>query len=210
MSRPYLLGLTGSIGMGKSTTAAMFAEHGADIWDADAAVHRIYAEGGAAVAPLAALRPDAIVNGAVDRARLKAWISKDPTALAQIESVVHPLVAADRAAFIATSTAELVVCDIPLLFETGSEGGFDSVAVVSAPAAVQRHRVLARPGMTVEHFERLRANQMSDAEKRARADHVIPTKSLEGARRAVADIVKTIGAGRADAGNRAGYGDDGA
>lgn len=209
MSRPYLLGLTGSIGMGKSTTAAMFAEYGADVWDADAAVHRIYAPGGGAVAPIGELYAPAIVDGGINRAHLKDWIAQDPMALAQIEAIVHPLVAADRAAFIAASHADLVVCDIPLLFETGSEGAFDSVAVVSAPPNVQRHRVLARPGMTVEHFERLRANQMSDAEKRARADHVIFTKSLEGARRAVANIVKTVLAGRADAGNRARHGNDG-
>ncbi|MEL6642616.1 MAG: dephospho-CoA kinase [Pseudomonadota bacterium] len=199
MTRPFVLGLTGSIGMGKSTTAKMFAEVGAEVWDADAAVHRLYAPGGAAVAPISELHADAVVDEGIDRERLKAWISQDDQALSRLESVVHPLVAEDRAAFIAQASSDIVVCDIPLLFETGAEGQFDAVAVVSAPAKMQKHRVLARPGMTEEMFATILKRQMPDAEKRAKADYVIPTRSLEGARAAVQTIVDEIREGRADA-----------
>ncbi|MGR3572365.1 dephospho-CoA kinase [Brevirhabdus sp.] len=199
---PFLIGLTGSIGMGKSTTAAMFAECGAAVWDADAAVHRLYAAGGAAVEPIAQIHPAAIVGGAVDRSALKAWIAEDPAALPLLEARVHPLVARDRAAFIARQTqegAEIVVCDIPLLFETAGEGQFDMIVVVSAPAETQRERVLARPGMTRDHFEAILAKQISDAEKRRRADVVVPTETLEGARRAVQETVQRIRRQRANA-----------
>jgi len=194
MSRPILLGLTGSIGMGKSTTAAMFAEEGVPVWDADAAVHRLYAKGGAGVAAIAALWPDAIVDGAVDRGRLKDWIAEDKSALPLIERVIHPLVAADRADFIARASAEgapLVLLDIPLLFEGGSEALVDATIVVSVPPEVQRERVLARPGMTEAQLETILARQMPDAEKRARATHVIETRTLDGARAAVKMLVST-------------------
>ena len=190
--RPYLLGLTGSIGMGKSTTASMFAEADCAVWDADAAVHRLYATGGAAVARIAEICPEAVSTNGVDRDVLKAWIAKDISALAQLEAVVHPLVAEDRAGFVAGSKADIVVCDIPLLFETSQGAAFDSVAVVSTDAATQKARVMARPGMTEAHFQTILAKQMPDAEKRARADHVIDTSTLEGAREAVQTLVKAI------------------
>ncbi|MBI1217025.1 MAG: dephospho-CoA kinase [Rhodobacteraceae bacterium] len=193
MTRPYLLGLTGSIGMGKSTTAGFFAESGVPVWDADAAVHRLYAPGGAAVPVLGALFPEAIVAGAVDRAALKARIAADPTALPRIEAAVHPLVTADRAAFIAAhSGAPLIVLDIPLLFETGAEAQVDGTLVVSAPADLQRARVLARPGMTEAHFAAILGRQMPDAEKRRRATWVIETTGLETTRTAVRDLIDTI------------------
>lgn len=193
MTAPRLIGLTGSIGMGKSTTARMFAAAGLPVWDADAAVHRLYGPGGPAGPALAALCPEAVgPDGAVDRGALKDWIARDPAALQRIEAVVHPLVAADRAAFIADAAAggaPAVVLDIPLLFETGAAGQMDRVVVVSAPAEVQRDRVLARPGMTEAQFATILARQMPDAEKRARADDVIETLTLEAARQAVARIV---------------------
>lgn len=193
MTRPFLLGLTGSIGMGKSTTASFFAEVGVPVWDADAAVHRLYAPGGAAVAPLGAAFPEAVFDGAVDRAALRARIAADPLALRRIETVVHPLVVADRAAFIAAhQDVPLIVLDIPLLFETGAGAYLDGTLVVSAPPEVQRTRVLARPGMTVDHFAAILARQMPDAEKRRRATWVIETTGLESTRAAVRDLIDTI------------------
>jgi dephospho-CoA kinase len=189
----FVLGLTGSIGMGKSTTAAMFAEKGIPVWDADQAVHRLYAPFGAAVSPMAALFPDAVQDGAVDRDILKSIVAADPSALARIEAVVHPLVAADRTAFLhAHLTAALVLFDVPLLFETGAEGFFDAIAVVTAPADVQAARVLARPGMTRERFQTLLARQMPDANKRARADYIIQTTSIDSAKTAVDAIIADI------------------
>jgi dephospho-CoA kinase len=172
------IGLTGSIGMGKSTVAKMFGDLGAMEWDADAAVHRMYARGGAAVEPVGALFPDVIVDGAVDRARLASVALGAPANLQKLEAVVHPLVAADREAFMTAAAhagAPAVVLDIPLLFENGSEKFFDVVVVVSAPADVQRARALARPGMSEEKFAAILAEQMPDAEKCAKADYVIST-----------------------------------
>lgn len=190
--RPFRLGLTGSIGMGKSTTAALFAAEGIPVWDADQAVHRLYAAGGAAVAPLAALCPAAAGPAGIDRATLKEWIAQDATALAQIEAVVHPLVAADREAFAAGATGDLILFDIPLLFEKGTEVLMDATLLVTAPAAVQRARVLARPCMTEAEFARLLARQMPDREKRARADHILETLSLDAVRAGVRALIDYI------------------
>ncbi|MBE3638268.1 dephospho-CoA kinase [Mangrovicoccus algicola] len=197
MSRPVRLGLTGSIGMGKSTTARMFVFEGCELWDADAAVHRLYAPGGAAVAGIAALHPAAVRDGAVSRAALKAWIAADAGALSRIEALVHPLVAADRAGVVSQSRARIVVCDIPLLFENGTEAEMDAVAVVSAPAEVQRARVLGRPGMTEADFEMILARQMPDAEKRRRADYLIETVDMETARRQVRAVIADLEANHA-------------
>lgn len=172
------IGLTGSIGMGKSTVLQMFADLGAAVWDADAAVHRLYAKGGAAVGPICALFPDAIIDGAVDRAALAKIVLGDNAALAKLEAVVHPLVAEDREAFMLEAAevgAEAVVLDIPLLFENRTEQFFDATVVVSAPADVQRERVLARSGMTEEKFKAILKLQTPDAEKRQRADYIIDT-----------------------------------
>lgn len=187
----FRLGLTGSIGMGKSTTARLFAEEGCALWDADAAVHRLYARGGAAVPAMARAFPGAVVAGEVDRARLKEMIARDPGALARIEAIVHPLVARDREAFLAAQTADITVLEVPLLFETGSEG-FDAVAVVSAPVEEQRARVLARGTMNAADFETIRARQLCDAEKRKRADYVIETDTIEHAREQVRAVLADI------------------
>lgn len=196
-----LLGLTGSIGMGKSTTARLFAEEGCPVWDADAAVHRLYARGGAAVAPIGAAFPEAIEDGAVSRTRLKTILSRDPSALSRIEAIVHPLVARDRADFVQdqrnnltdlAAPALILVLDIPLLFETGADRGMDVTVVVSAPPQVQRTRVMDRGTMTAEQFENILKKQMPDAQKRLRADYVIETDTLESARRQVQSVLKDI------------------
>lgn len=188
-----ILGLTGSIGMGKSTTTGFFREAGVPVWDADSAVHDLYAKGGDAVAPLAQLHPPAVTAGAVDRAALREWIAADPQALKRIEAVVHPLVARSRAAFLeANADKPLVVLDIPLLFETGGDRAVDASLVVTAPPDVQRARVLARPGMTEDHFRTILSKQMPDAEKRARATHVIETLTLDQTRAAVFDLIEHL------------------
>jgi len=189
-----LLGLTGSIGMGKSTTAAMFAELGAPVYDADAAVHALYAPGGAAVGRVEAAFPGVVVQGAVDRARLSARVLDDPAALSRLEAVVHPLVGLHRAGFFARAAdVAVVVLDIPLLFETGGDAGMGAVAVVSAPPQVQRARVLARPGMTAAKLDAILARQLPDADKRACADFVIETGAgLAPARAQVAAVLATL------------------
>ncbi|MGG7566878.1 dephospho-CoA kinase [Rhodovulum sp. DZ06] len=197
----FKLALTGSIGMGKSTTAAMFAEEGVPVWDADAAVARLYGPGGAAVPAVAEIAPNAVrpVDGtlAVDRAALRAAVTEDPSLVKLLEKVVHPLVGEDRADFLAQAEANgapIALCDIPILYETGGDKAFDGVAVVSAPADVQRERVLARPGMTAETLDMILSRQTPDAEKRGRADWVIDTgQGLEAARdqvRAVLDEIR--------------------
>ncbi len=190
------VGLTGSIGMGKSTVASMFAEHGALVWCADDAVHRMYEKGGAAIAPLTELFPEAIVEGAVDRSRFASCVLGKQEHLQKLEAVVHPLVAADREAFMTAAAhagAKMVVLDIPLLFENGSEELFDVVVVVSAPAAVQRERVLARAGMNDEKLKAILAQQMPDAEKRKRANYVISTdRSIEKTKIAVSEVYSSL------------------
>jgi dephospho-CoA kinase len=195
----FKLGLTGSIGMGKSTTAKIFAELGCAVWDADAAVHRLYAPGGAAVAPMQAQFPEAIVDGAVDRSALKDIIGRDPSALPRIEKIVHPLVGEDRAEFRRTAASDILVFDIPLLFETGGEAAMDAVACVSVDAETQKQRVLDRGTMTVEQFEQILQKQMPIEEKRARADYVIETDTLEHARAQVEQILAEIRRKMADA-----------
>lgn len=171
-----ILGLTGSIGMGKSTVAAMFEEAGVPVFDADAAVHVLQGPGGALVGVIEAAFPGTTGPEGVDRAALGARVLGDPEALARLEAIVHPAVGEMRRRFLADhADAPLVVFDIPLLFEKTGRTGLDAVAVVSAPADVQRARVLARPDMTPEKFERILALQMPDAEKRARADFIIET-----------------------------------
>lgn len=192
MSGPFIIGLTGSIGMGKSTTAKMFEDAGVPIWDADAAVHRIYDVGGAAVEPIRAVCPDAIIDGAVSRDALKDWMAKDPNALKKLEDIVHPLVAQDRAAFLAETQSPIVLLDMPLLFEIGAHAHVDLVVVVSAPAELQRERVLARGTMTEAQFETILAKQVPDSEKRARADVIIPTETLDGARAAVDEVITHV------------------
>jgi dephospho-CoA kinase len=189
----FRLGLTGCIGMGKSTTAAMFAAEGIPVWDADAAVHRLYEPGQPAALAISALFPAVIdADGRVSRPALRAVIQTDVSALDRVNAAVHPLVRQDRSAFLAAhSGSPIVLLDIPLLYESDLANGCDAVAVVSAPAAVQRERVLARD-MTEAEFSVILSRQMPDAEKRARADYVIPTTSLDAARAAVKDVLADI------------------
>lgn len=188
------LGLTGSIGMGKSTVATMFADEGVPVFDADAAVHRLQGPEGALVDEIETHFPGTTGSDGVNRGALAERVLGEPEALRRLEALVHPAVAREREAFLAAnSEAPLVVLDIPLLFEAGGSGGVDRIAVVSAPAEVQRERVLARPGMTAEKFERILARQLPDSEKRARADFVIPTGvPLEETRRAVRRILACL------------------
>lgn len=191
-----VLGLTGSIGMGKSTTAALFAQAGAYAWNADETVHRLYARGGRAVKPVGALFPGVVVNGAVDRARLAQALGSDAEAFARLEAAVHPLVGAHRLDDLAQAEADgfkLAVLDIPLLFEKGLDVLADAVVVVTADPEVQAARVLARPGMTRERLDAILARQTPDAEKRRRADFLIDTgHGIEAARAAVERIVATV------------------
>jgi len=188
----FKLGLTGSIGMGKSTTAQIFADLGCAVWDADAAVHRIYGKGGAAVAPMAAAFPDAIEDNAVSREALKRLIVEDAAVLKRIEAIVHPLVGADRARFIAETDAEVLVFDIPLLFETGGDREMDATVTVFTDAETQKERVMARGTMSEAQFEAIRAKQMPIAEKRARADYEIETDTLDHAREQVQEVLSDI------------------
>ena len=192
-----VLGLTGSIGMGKSTTAKMFAEAGVPVWDADGTVHRLYGAGQAGADAVAAIVPDAIVEGAVDRGRLRDAILSDAELLKMIEAVIHPLVGQDRAQFLADaqqSGHKLAVVDIPLLFEGGGEKHVDQVVVVTAPPDVQRARVLERPDMTLAAFEAILAKQMPDATKRKKADHLIDTSlGMDHARQRVNEIIASVG-----------------
>ena len=194
MARPFVLGLTGSIGMGKSTVAAMFAAEGVPVFDADAAVHLLQGSGGRLVAAIEAAFPGSTGPAGVDRLLLGPMVLGDAEAMRRLEAIVHPAVGEERAAFFATqATAPLVVVDVPLLFETGGERAVDAVAVVSAAAAVQRARVLARPGMTPAKLDAILARQLPDADKRARADHVIATDvPIEETRAAVRALIACV------------------
>ena len=200
VSRPVILGLTGSIGMGKSATAKMFSALGVPVHDADAAVHALYGPGGEAASAIGTAFPGVLdPQGGVDRARLRAAVLGDSGRMATLEAIVHPLVRAASTAFLARhADAPLVVLDIPLLYETGGESRCDAVAVVSAPPEVQRARVLARPGMTADAFAAILVKQMPDAEKRARADFVIDTScGFPAAEAEVARIVAALAERRA-------------
>ena len=176
MRKPFILGLTGSIGMGKSAVAAMFLELGVPVFDADAAVHALQGPGGTLLGPIERAFPGSTGAKGVERAKLGAAVFGDPDKLELLESIVHPEVGEMRRAFLAdNANAPLVVFDIPLLYEKAGAQGLDAVVVVSAPPEVQRARVLARPGMTAEKFEKILALQVPDAEKRARANFVIDT-----------------------------------
>lgn len=191
---PYILGLTGSIGMGKSTTANFFRDAGVPVWDADASVHQLYEAGGAGVQAIEALAPAAIKDGAVDRSVLRQAILDDKGLLKKIEASVHPLVLADRQKFLEKHSNEpLVVCDIPLLLETGADKWLGAVLVVTADAEIQRKRVMEREGMTQKMFETIKSKQLPDAEKRQRADYLIDTGlGLDHARAEVLSLIERI------------------
>lgn len=191
-----ILGLTGSIGMGKSATSEMFRAEGVPVYDADAAVHALYAKGGAAVAPLSEAFPSAVIDGAVDRTVLSSLVIGKPDEIKKLEMIVHPLVGMQQRNFLEENRAKgtpVVVLDIPLLFEGQGHRMVDAIAVVSAPAEMQRERVLARPGMTEEKFAEIVKKQTPDAEKRARADFVIDTsRGFDYAREQVRQVLGAL------------------
>ena len=192
----YLIGLTGSIGMGKTQTAALFEEEGVPRYDADAAVHGLYEVGGAAVGPIGELFPEAVRDGAVDRAALGRIVLKDGAKLAALEKMVHPLAGATQVDFLnaqMAAGATHVLLDIPLLFETGGHEFVDCVVVVSAPPDIQRARVLERPGMTEEKFADILAKQVPDSDKRAAADFIVDSSvSVADAHRQVKEILAAV------------------
>ncbi|OYY68259.1 MAG: dephospho-CoA kinase [Sphingomonadales bacterium 17-56-6] len=199
MKKPLIIGLTGSIGMGKSAVAAMFADENVPVFDADAAVHDLQKAGGALVPVIESAFPGTTGAEGVDRKALGAAVFGDRDRLALLESIIHPAVAERRMAFLtAHQDSDMLLFDIPLLFEKGGQAGVDVVVVVSAPAPVQRARVLARPNMTTDKFEHILALQMNDADKRARADHVIDTgKNIAETRADVRELVKKLRTGLA-------------
>jgi dephospho-CoA kinase len=194
-----VIGLTGSIGMGKTETARMFAAEGIPVSESDAVVHRLYDQGGAAVMPVAAVFPDVVIDGRVDRAKLARHLAVNPADFARLEEIVHPLVRAEQEKFIDDARrrkARLAVLDIPLLFETGRDHDVDKIVVVSAPADIQRRRVLARPGMTQEKFAAILARQLPDPEKRMRADFIVDSdRGLDYARAQVRHIIDALSRG---------------
>jgi dephospho-CoA kinase len=188
----FLLGLTGSIGMGKSTTARLFVDRGCKAWDADSIVHRAYRKNGVAVAGVGKIAPSAVSNGAVDHAKLRQLISQDANLLSKLEAIIHPLVKADREDFIANNPKSILVFDIPLLFELNSAADFDAVACVLSSYEAQKSRVLARPGMTEDHFQLILSKQLPAEDKVERADYIIDTNSNETAALAVDAILEDI------------------
>ena len=199
MKKPMIIGLTGSIGMGKSAVAAMFADEGVPVFDADATVHDLQKAGGALVPAIESAFPGTTGPDGVDRKALGAAVFGDRDRLTLLESIIHPAVAERRKAFLAShQDTDMILFDIPLLFEKGGQAGVDTVVVVSAPAPVQRERVLARANMTPDKFEHILAHQMDDADKRERADHVIDTgKDINETRADVYALVKMLRAGLA-------------
>ena len=195
--KPFILGLTGSIGMGKSTTAALFREAGIPVWDADAVVHRLYANGIAAKA-LKPHFPEAVTGDLVSRETLKRLLSENPTQIETLDRLIHPLVAQDREDFLAQCESDLLVLDIPLLFEKNSEKLCDAVLVVTAPADIQRQRIVSRGTMSEAQLDLILSRQMPDREKRSRADHIVETLSIDGVRAYVAALIRYIRA-RSDA-----------
>ena len=188
--------------MGKSTTAAMFKDRGVPIWSADDAVHRLYFPGQPGTLAIGKLYPEIIDETGVNRTALSKKIAENPASIKEIERLIHPLVADDRSAFVRSSTSDVVLVDIPLLFEGKLEQTVDFVVVVSTDAATQKERVLARPGMTEEKFALILSRQLPDAEKRMRADYVIDTSSLEAARLGVQNVLEQIRGKVGNAGNR--------
>lgn len=188
----FKLGLTGSIGMGKSTTAKLFQKYGCDVWDADASVHRLYSTGGAAVPVFEQKLPEAVKDGEVCRITLKQMLSADPRLFKVIESIVHPLVAQDRAEFIAASQSDIVVLDIPLLFETGGNLAMDAIATVYVSQDIQRARVMARGTMSQEQFEQILSRQAPIQDKLDQSDYKIHTDTLDHAEEQVKAILANI------------------
>ena len=193
MSRAFILGLTGSIGMGKTTTANIFSEFGVPVWNADAVVHELYSSDKVAIEKISKLAPDATARGFVDRNLLQKALIERPELLKSIEAVIHPLVAADRAKFLKENAEKtLVVLDIPLIYEKNNEDLCDAILVVSVDENTQKERVLSREGMTAERFEYILSRQVPDAEKRKNADFVIETKSIDQTRRDVQKLLEEI------------------
>lgn len=188
----FLLGLTGSIGMGKSTTAGFFKDAGCDVWDADAAVHRLYAKKGAAVAPLSNLFPKALIEGAISRQVLKHELQKNPDLIEQLEAIVHPLVAQDRQTFIDSAQSDILVFDIPLLFETGADAHMNAVICVTIDEEEQKKRVLERGTMNEEMFEQIKSRQWSNFQKCEKADFVILTDTLDHVHAQVDNILANL------------------
>lgn len=188
----FLLGLTGSIGMGKSTTAGFFKDAGCAVWDADAAVHRLYAKQGAAVAPLSNLFPKALIEGAISRQVLKHELQKNPDLIGQLEAIVHPLLAQDRQTFIDSAQSDILVFDIPLLFETGADAHMNAVICVTIDEEEQKKRVLERGTMNEEMFEQVKSRQWSNSQKCEKADFVILTDTLEHVHAQVENILAKL------------------
>ncbi|MBL6608022.1 MAG: dephospho-CoA kinase [Rhodobacteraceae bacterium] len=188
----FSLGLTGSIGMGKSTTAGFFKDAGCDVWDADAAVHRLYTKQGAAVTPLSNLFPKALIEGAISRQVLKHELQKNPDLIGQLEAIVHPLVAQDRQTFIDSAQSDILVFDIPLLFETGADAHMNAVICVTIDEEEQKKRVLERGTMNEEMFEQIKSRQWSNSQKCEKADFVILTDTLDHVHAQVDNILANL------------------